>query len=224
MKKYQTNCFIRTSVLALLCLGFGGLALWQTAGSRVIFAQSREAQTAKRIMPAREAATLNSLSALLSSDGVSVQEMVSLPSRVADSHTVMVRLESTEQALAENDFLTGMPQDSSVSLLDLKAGKGALARQRSLELSPTQILVVAVNKNKQTLWWDLLPDPRLFNAETADDTGKLSGQMLYRTTAETLVAYPADEAITELRFYHPDWNGQTYQLQLLDNLALPSIK
>ena len=224
MKKYQTNWIIRTSVLALLCLGIGGFALWQTAGSRLIFAQSREAQTAKRIMPSREASILDSLSALLSSDGVSVQETVLLPSRVADSHTVRVRLESTDQALAGNDFLTGMPQDSSLSLLDLKAGKGALARQRFLELSPTQILVIAVNQNKQTLWWDLLPDPRLFNAETADDTGKLSGQMLYRTTAETLVAYPADKAITELRFYHPDWNGQTYQMQSLGSMALPSIK
>ena len=97
-----------------------------------------------------------------------------------------------------------------------------MTRQRNFELSPTQILIVSLNAEKQILWWDLQPDPRLFRAEAADDKGVLSGKTLYRADADLLVGVPAAQGIREMAFYSPIWDGSDYSLKFIGNLVLPT--
>jgi hypothetical protein len=220
VKNHHAESYFRAGIFIALLLGVGCLIVWETTARSPIFAQSRDEKTTKRTPPSRDNSNLVLLNSLLLSEGVSVRENVLLPSRVENSTAVLVRLESDEKALLKNGFLAQMPQKNSLSLLERHPDKGGLARQRSLELSPQQILVVAVDQNKQTLWWSLMPDPRVFHAEAADDSGKLSGQTLYRPSADMLVAYPADKAITELRLYHPNWDGARYDLLSLGNLVV----
>ncbi|HEX7314811.1 MAG TPA: hypothetical protein VF297_12870 [Pyrinomonadaceae bacterium] len=89
---------------------------------------------------------------------------------------------------------------------------GALPKQRSAELSPTQVVVVALDAEGRMLWCGLVADPRLLRAETAGPDGELTGHIIYRESAEFVVHYPDDEAITEVRLYHPDWDGQRFTL------------
>lgn len=100
-------------------------------------------------------------------------------------------------------------------VLDEKTRPGTLPRQRSLELSPSQVLVAAVDENNQLRWWALMPDPRIVRAETQTPSGELRSQDFYLADLTLVVAFPEDPSITSLRFYHPAWNGTAYDLQLL---------
>lgn len=221
MKVDKRNWYAPASVLAVLLVCLVSLIIWGSTESNSILAQTQERQASKQSMQTREDSNLNILTSLLSRDGISVQNSALLPNRVSNSNTVLVRFESKDMSSREGGIRTVMPQEFSLSRLNVKPNTGALKRQRSLELSPTLLLIVAVNQNKQTLWWSLLPDPRVVRAETADTSGTLSGQTLYRSSAETLVSYPANKSVSELRFYHPTWNGKEYSLDLIGLLSVP---
>jgi hypothetical protein len=90
--------------------------------------------------------------------------------------------------------------------------EGGLPKQRSAELSPTQVVVVALDAEGRMRWCGLVADPRLLRAEVPGPDGELTGQVIYRESAEFVVSYPDDEAIAEIRLYHPDWDGQDFSL------------
>lgn len=205
-------------VAFVICLSLSG-----TIRSRLSIAQS-DKQITKQMMPQREISNLKHLTELLTSEGISLDERVLLPSRVNQSRTILARWKSADISSLEKPFTDDMTQEGLLSPLEIKSNKGALMRQRSFELSPTQILVVAVNQNDQALWWNLMPDPRLVRAETIDAAGNFSGKMIYRNSVEMLVSFPSDDAITELHFYHPNWNGQSYSLESIGNFSLSSVQ
>jgi hypothetical protein len=96
---------------------------------------------------------------------------------------------------------------------------GALPKQRSAELSSGQVVVVALDAAGRMLWCGLVEDPRLLRAEWPGPDGQLTGQVIYRESAEFVVEYPDDEAIAEVRLYHPDWDGQKFSLKLVGAVA-----
>ncbi|HWS90719.1 MAG TPA: hypothetical protein VN282_27365 [Pyrinomonadaceae bacterium] len=97
--------------------------------------------------------------------------------------------------------------------------EGALPKRRSAELSPTQVVVVALDAEGRIRWCGLVADPRLLRAEVSDPGVELVGQVIYRESAEFVVHYPDDESITEIRLYHPDWDGQKFSLAPLGAVA-----
>lgn len=97
--------------------------------------------------------------------------------------------------------------------------EGALPKQRSAELSPTHVVVVAFDAEGRMRWCGLVADPRLLRAEVPGPDGELTGQVIYRESAEFVVSYPDDESIKEIRLYHPDWDGQQFSLELVGAVA-----
>lgn len=168
----------------------------------------------------REQMNSENLSALLSNKIVNYSESNLLPNLVEAAHTIHVQFKPVEANLAASKFSAQKPAANLLKQTALRTSNAPLARQRAFELSPSQILILSVDGNKQVLWWDLQPDPRFFKAETADDNGVLSGQTLYLNNASMLVNIPAAEQITELYFYSPNWNGKTYSLELIGNLEI----
>ena len=162
-----------------------------------------------------------SLETLLANENVRFDEAKLLPNRTDESATIRVKLKSPEISAAEAEFSQAKPETSIIQLVKSKKS-AAITRQRNFELAPTQILIVSLNADRQLLWWDLQPDPRIFRAETADAGGNLSGKTLYRNDAEMLVNVPAAVGITELAFYSPIWDGKNYTLKLIGNLNLPA--
>lgn len=221
MKNNKGSNPIRLGFFIVLIFSLACLSLWGTANFRLSIAQS-DKQNTKLTVPQREVSNLSRLKSLLLSDGIIADEKILLPARVNQSQTILVRLESADMSSSEKQFTTEIAQEGSLSLLDIKLNKGSLTRQRSFEVSPTQVLVVMVNQNNQMLWWDTMPDPRLLRSESADATGNLNGKTLYRTSAVMPVSYPSDEGITDLRFYHPNWDGQSYSLKSIGSLYLAS--
>ncbi len=159
------------------------------------------------------------LNALLENKDLRVEESKLLPTRIERSQTILVRLKSDNLS----DFATELSENAEVSLLQVKDESGPLSRQRVLEMSPSQILIVAVDQQNQVLWWNLQPDPRLIRAETSDDSGHLSGKTLYRQDADMLVSLPEDQLISEVRFYNPVWDGiGSYSLKDIGSLNMRS--
>jgi len=103
----------------------------------------------------------------------------------------------------------------SVSIIDDKKRSGTLPRQRSLELSSTQIFIAAVDATNKLRWWSIILDPRVVRAETQTPTGELRGENYYVSNVNFVVAFPDDPEIAQLRFYHPVWNGTDFDLKLL---------
>ena len=106
-------------------------------------------------------------------------------------------------------------QAPSVAVVEDKKRSGTLPRQRSLELSPSQMLVAAVDATNKLRWWSIMPDPRVVRSETPTATRELRRQDYYIPNVWFVVAFPDDPEIATLRFYHPVWNGSEFDLQPL---------
>jgi hypothetical protein len=211
MRRFFPNIYVVLILVTFAAvIGFGfKFTINSTAGS---------AQLQPRQQPITEAMNIASLNALLKNHGVRVVDPALLHAQTEQSQTILVRFQSVDNNSTDG-FSAQMSENIQVSLLSVKTETGALSRQRVLELSPFQVLVVAVNAQKQVLWWDLQPDPRQFRAETSDQAGRLSGKTLYRNESEMLVSLPADAAIAEVLFYHPVWDGvSTYSLDQIGGL------
>ena len=173
-----------------------------------------------RIAPAGEAINNSHLKTLLAGDNLQFDETAMLSPQVEKSQTLLIRLKN--QQSASNDSLSNTPSGKSeLFLQQIKNSSQGVARQRSLELSTTQILIVALNEKQQVLWWNLQTDPRILRLETADDAGRLSNpDVIYRDETDLLVSLPDDETITETRFYHPNWDGREFSLELIGSLSI----
>ncbi len=140
-------------------------------------------------------------------------EDLSLPSQTQSPQDIRVRWQgetstSPTGAAAERQI---QPR-GSFAALGRQGGLGSLPRQRAPELSEDQLLVLAVDSQKQLKGWSLITDPRILRAELPGPAGELSGQVIYQSNVEFVVALPDDPAISELRFYHPRWTGQEFVL------------
>ena len=111
--------------------------------------------------------------------------------------------------------------EDSFTLMNLRQVLGSLPRQRSPELSSTQLLVVIIDEQGEQRGWTIIPDPRIIRAETPGPTGELSGQIIYRSRAEFLVAIPEGLRFATLKFYQPQWTGMEFSLNLLGSVSLP---
>jgi hypothetical protein len=109
---------------------------------------------------------------------------------------------------------------SIFAIIERRRASGAMPRQRAIELSASQLLIIAVDRLGRDRQRMLLPDPRLLRAEWSDPTGEFQGVVLHRAKAEFFVPVPDDLAITELRVYHPRWTGDAFDLDLLGTVRL----
>lgn len=158
---------------------------------------------------------------LLAASGVEVGPAVNPSAASARSHrTLKVMWEADKAALPRPAAAQNKNAPGRVSLLSASARRdGGLPKQRSAELSPEQVVVVALDSEGHMRWCGLVADPRLLRAEVPGPDGELTGQVIYRESAEFIVQYPDDEAVTEVRLYHPDWDGQKFSLELVGVVA-----
>jgi hypothetical protein len=223
-KLKRANIFILTVVLSItiLCLGLvKGVSYFRRASAQIDTRQTENNQKKSEADgKRRENVISKKISALFFNQELTFDEARLLPNQVTESKTLHMSLESAERKSAKPEFSESKPEISSVKLLRTKNRGQSLTRQRAFELSPTQVLIVFTDEQKRILWWDLQPDPRIFRAETSDESGNMSGKTLYRANADILITSPANEKITELFLYSPDWDGENYSLKLIGKLNL----
>ncbi|MFL6335174.1 MAG: hypothetical protein ACJ754_17825 [Pyrinomonadaceae bacterium] len=158
---------------------------------------------------------------LLAESGVEVGLAPNSVLTSARSHRELkVSWEADKAALPSPAAVQSKNAAGRVALAQASAKReGALPKQRSAELSTTQVVVVALDAEGRMRWCGLVADPRLLRAEVSNPDGELSGQVLYRESAEFIVQYPDDDAVTQVRLYHPDWDGRKFTLELVGAVA-----
>jgi hypothetical protein len=182
-----------------------------------------EAQRTSVPRNGRENAQREQLRKLMSRVGVDVPERAEQPqSRGEQQRTyreLKIRWSDSAKQPAGGLKPALSPQEQteapSASIVEEKRRSGALPRNRSLELSPTQIFIAAVDATNKLRWWSIVPDPRIVRSETQTATGEMRGEDYYVSNVTLVVAFPDDPEITNLRFYHPVWNGTDFNLKPL---------
>jgi len=112
------------------------------------------------------------------------------------------------------------PSETGVALKDRQVGRSALQRERSFEVAPDRLLVVAVSTDGRARWATTVPDPTLVRAEFPDETGALSGQVLHLARGEVRVRVPADPEVTGVDIYRPSAAGSGSAPQLLGSIPV----
>jgi len=159
--------------------------------------------------------------ALLAESGVEVGVAADTPAPASRAHRELkLTWEADKAALPAPAAVQYKNAKGRVALAQASVSReGGLPRQRSAELSPTQVVVVALDAAGRMRWCGLITDPRLLRAELPGPDGELSGQVIYKESAEFVLQYPDDDAVTEVRLYHPDWDGQKFSLELVGAVA-----
>jgi len=160
--------------------------------------------------------------ALLSASGVEVGAEVKheTAARARSHREVRISWEADKAALPRPAAAQYLNAPGRVALARAAERRvGGLPKQRSAELSSDLVVVVALDAEGRMRWCGLVEDPRLLRAEWPGADGELTGQVLYKESAEFLVAYPDDDSIKELRLYHPDWDGRAFSLKPVGTVA-----
>lgn len=168
----------------------------------------------------RETLQQEQLKKLLSKVGVDVVEVSAKNNQPQAYREVKVRWTDSanvsSNTQARPSISAGEQKVSPVvSLVEDKKRSGALPRHRSLELSPTHLLIAAVDETNQLRSWSIISDPRVVRAEFPTSTGELRSENYYQSNFMLTVAFPDDPKITNLRFYKPIWTGSEFDLKLL---------
>jgi hypothetical protein len=165
----------------------------------------------------RDAMLKTQLERVLRTLGVHVGE---IPPETPDHKRLSIRWQSGTNG--EKSLRAEQPAGLGVLTFTNSAPRsGAVPRPRNLELSTTHMLVIAVDEVQQLLWWNQFPDPRILRAEVPDANGQQHiGRTFYLTQTDFTVAYPHNPAIQELRFYHPNWTGKEFQLELIGSVSV----
>ena len=98
---------------------------------------------------------------------------------------------------------------------------GTVSRRRSVELSSDQVVISALNARGEELFRDVTPDPRILRSEGPGPNDELTGVVLYHANAEFLINVPDDPEISEIKLYHPRWNGRVFDLEEIAAIRLP---
>ena len=160
------------------------------------------------------------LKKLLSKVGVDVGGISARGNQPQDFREVTISWTDSTSALSTSQARPSVSASEQkkppvVGLVGDKKRSGTLPRQRSLQLSPTQHFIAAVNETNQLRWWSIISDPRVVRAEFQASTGELRSEDYYQSNFTLTVAFPDDSKITNLRFYKPVWTGSDFDLKLL---------
>lgn len=167
----------------------------------------------------REYGQQQQLKKLLARVGVDVPAIEARSAQPRKYRELKIRLsDPTKTPSGSRPAMSKQPQTPSAAIVEDKKHSGALPRQRSLELSPTQIFIAGVDATNKLRWWSIIPDPRVVRSETQSPTGELRSEDFYVSNVTLVVALPDDPEITSLRFYRPVWNGTDYELKPLTNV------
>lgn len=157
---------------------------------------------------ARRQAIDATLSRLLANTDLSIGD-TTIPQTAAEADIFHVSLE-TQAGRPGGDT----PDTTSLRILShRKKAASEIRLARSFDLSPSQVVIFAVDAQKRVVWWEIKPDPRVVRAETSDANGNLEGSTFRRPAADMLISVPAGRGVEAVHLFAPNWNGNSYSLE-----------
>ena len=108
------------------------------------------------------------------------------------------------------------------SLVASRPVSAPVVRERNPQLSSDHLVIFAVDAADTELGWQLVKDPRVIRAEEPTATGMLTGQVLYRPSAEFPVSLPEGLRVAAIRIYQARWTGDRFDLVSLGSVSVPA--
>ncbi|MDQ3684203.1 MAG: hypothetical protein M3430_01190 [Acidobacteriota bacterium] len=98
----------------------------------------------------------------------------------------------------------------------VKKWEGSPESLPALTLRQGDLFVAAVDAEAKLRWWQLCGDPlTMYYDYTDPKTGRLRGGMLQHSRTSLLMGFPADQKITELKFFIHKWTEKGYVFEPL---------
>ncbi len=107
----------------------------------------------------------------------------------------------------------------SLHLLDSRERNDPPPRQRSSEISPDQLVVIATDQRGAVRYWQIITDPRLLRGEFPDAQSNLKKRIFYQADSDLSVSLPSTIDAAEIRILTPSWDAAG-QLKLSPLTAL----
>ena len=112
--------------------------------------------------------------------------------------------------------------DYRVRVIEHRKLAGSPPRQRSPEVSTDHLVVIGSDNEGREIARSIIIDPRLVRAEHVELPGViLSSNTFLRGSVEFSIMLIDDPRITSIRIYKPDWTGEEWILDLIDEVKLP---
>lgn len=213
----------RMQMIALFMAALSVFCQAQTGGEKR--ERAPEAEAASTAPLQRQDVQKKKLESLLSPFDIRVENLTAARSRTTATTYRQVRVRWDDKAASSTTAQAATAQATAgasaveMAVVGKRVHEGRLALQRSMEMTPEQVLVVAVDAASQLRWWTLIIDPRLLRSETLLEANQVRGHVIYRPTAEFFVEIPDDPEITELRFYKPTPGSGALVLQPLGTIS-----
>ena len=109
---------------------------------------------------------------------------------------------------------------SVVTIAARRVSDGHLAHHRSAELSPDELLVVAIDSAHEVRWFSTVSDPRVMRAESPDEAGRLSGSLVMVPHSTALLMVPYHPEIVSVGLYHRSTSGDQSKIELVGSVNL----
>jgi hypothetical protein len=110
--------------------------------------------------------------------------------------------------------------NSTFAVVERRQGAGALPAERHPELAADRLVIVGSDASGAIVSWSIAANPLVIRAEFPGPDNVLSGQVLYRTTADLLAVLPDSPEIVGGGVYLPTWTGTEWSLTLAGSFAL----
>lgn len=123
---------------------------------------------------------------------------------------------------ARQPLLRTRPDRTDFVVVGSSQSLDLLPRQRAPELARGQLVVATLDARGEEIARIYLNDPRIVRHETADPTGRLTGEPVtfFRAQGEFTLALPDRAGLRAVRIYQPRWTGDAFVLELLAELDL----
>jgi hypothetical protein len=201
--------------------GFYSLTLVLLAAFCLAYAQQEKTPAADALSAKQrsEAKQKEQLTQLMSRIGVDASQSSS-PAPTNAYRQLDINLSNSNQTAAVSSIEQQQSVATTAQVLTSQVKQGSLPKHRSFELATDQLLLVTVDEKSRLRWWSTLPDPRVLRAERPGPNGTLTGEVIFQSSLNFSLNIPDDDAAVELRLYHPQWNGQEFNLVLISKLPL----
>lgn len=120
------------------------------------------------------------------------------------------------------NYYTRQPSDvqpapaQRAKILQKKRVVSKVPRQRNPQLTSQHLVIIGYDEKNREIARVMIPDPRLIRMEEIDDSGRfISKRIIYEDTAEFSLLFPENPQLRTMKFYHPNWTGEKYILNLI---------
>jgi len=139
--------------------------------------------------------------------------------RPADEYRLRLSMQIDDSTLKPSKV---QPTPSErVTVLERRRISVQVPRQRNVELSSQHLVVIGLDENGLEIARVVVIDPRLIRAEIFDPSGEIvSNKLIYREHAEFSLVFKDDPRLRRLKFYHPNWTGTKFVLDLIGETKL----